>query len=516
MTKQRGNLALVMQMDTENFIVVVSKAQGCDETIGLDPKFLGWAREYTGPFYGETWQKLDTDVDTILLEVRRGEESDEDDIYEVDENESDEKFLQRHHQWQPITMRPHFVIKKGDKSGKAKGEWSNAYTTLDGKFIMINKGVKWCQDGKLNTWNPPKAKHKTSSKQQDNMVQRHWTWFDGNALHYCDQDDQEYSIVAGELVCRRHGAETAEEPIWMDNKDKEGIGMRDPFNQRWYPICLNEHIAGRECYALPVVRLTSPTEEESRIEPRDCHDIQQHLNPSAWDKLYISWKQGRWDCSLCVDKFNGQGRHWWAITRVAISTSDANYPEAHVALNCQNGRTRLWFYINEPENGHKVWWPCPNQITEVIVEHIKGDQKRVHCEELVNEVLEWKEFGDEYERIKRIARGDPSDPRLNYLCWMCGNRRNNSFSQLVDHIQGAPARGGKQHIKMRDRWDKAGQPWCIEWLETFQELQASSETVESDNQAFSGADNNGSSSENGYAGSHQDWQHQDWNALAYQ
>ena len=75
MTKQGGNLALVMQMDTENFIVVVSKAQGCDETIGLDPKFLGWAREYDGPFYGETWQQLDTDVDTILIEVRGGEES---------------------------------------------------------------------------------------------------------------------------------------------------------------------------------------------------------------------------------------------------------------------------------------------------------------------------------------------------------------------------------------------------------------------------------------------------------
>ena len=71
-------------------------------------------------------------------------------------------------------------------------------------------------------------------------------------------------------------------------------------------------------------------------------------------------------------------------------------------------------------------------------------------------------------------------------------------------------------MKMRDRWEKARQPWCFQWLETFQELQASSETVESDNQAFSGADNNGSSSENGYAGSHQDWQHQDWNAIAYQ
>ena len=70
-------------------------------------------------------------------------------------------------------------------------------------------------------------------------------------------------------------------------------------------------------------------------------------------------------------------------------------------------------------------------------------------------------------------------------------------------------------MKMRDRWEKARQPWCFQWLETLQELRASSKTVKSDNQAFSGADNNGSSSENGYAGSHLDWQHHE-NALAYQ
>ena len=66
MTKQRENLALVMQMDTGKFVVAVSKAQGCDETMGLDPKFLGWARLYDGQFYGEIWQQLDTDVDKHL------------------------------------------------------------------------------------------------------------------------------------------------------------------------------------------------------------------------------------------------------------------------------------------------------------------------------------------------------------------------------------------------------------------------------------------------------------------
>ena len=139
----------------------------------------------------------------------------------------------------------------------------------------------------------------------------------------------------------------------------------------------------------------------------------------------------------------------------------------------------------------------------------------MHLTALVKEVLDSKEIGDEYERIKRIARGDQSDPKLDHLCWICGNRRSNSHIQFLDYIQGNQSTGGKQHNKMRDRWDKAGKPWCIQWLQTCEELQASSETVESDNQAFSGADN-GFSSENGYAGSHQDWQQQDWYVFAYQ
>ena len=342
------------------------------------------------------------------------------------------------------------------------------------------------------------------------MVQRHWTWFNGNALHYCDQDNQEYSIVFGELVCRRHErAETKEEPIWMDNK--RCIGMLDPYNGRWYPTCLNEHIAGRDCYALPVGSLTSPTEED-RIEWRNCHDIRQSLIPSFPDKLDITWKQGRWDCSLSVDKFNGKARRFWAISHAAFSSSDANYPEAHVALNCQNGRTWLWFYINEPENGHKVWWKCPCQITDVIIEHIRGPKKHVHLAALVNEVLDSKEIGDEYERIKRKALGDPRDPALDNLCWICGNRKFNNHSQLIDHIEGNQVEGGKPHKRMKARWKAAGWPGVVKWLETFGEVQASSETAESDDQAFSEADN-GSSFQNRYAGSHQDWQdHQDWYA----
>ena len=211
MTKQRENLALVMQIDTGKFVVAISKAQGCDETLGLDPKFLGWARFYDGPFYGETWQQLDTDIEKHYREVR-GEESDED---EVDETEHPDQALVSHFQWKPLTMRLRLDTEKGEK-----GEWSYVYTISEEEYTLLNKGAQWMQKGNLKTWNPPRAK----PSKQDKKVELHWMWFNGNALHFCDQDNQEYSILFGELVCRRHnGAETAEEPIWMDNKDNKGM-----------------------------------------------------------------------------------------------------------------------------------------------------------------------------------------------------------------------------------------------------------------------------------------------------
>ena len=75
-TARGGNAALIMESDSGEYFVAISKAQGCDEIKILNPYFIGWLRRYSGPFYGETWEQIDTDVDGFLRDIS-GEESDE-------------------------------------------------------------------------------------------------------------------------------------------------------------------------------------------------------------------------------------------------------------------------------------------------------------------------------------------------------------------------------------------------------------------------------------------------------
>ena len=42
----------------------------------------------------------------------------------------------------------------------------------------------------------------------------------------------------------------------------------------------------------------------------------------------------------------------------------------------------------------------------------------MHLADLVNEVLDSKEIGDEYERIRRRALGITGDPEDDNLCWI--------------------------------------------------------------------------------------------------
>ena len=110
------------------------------------------------------------------------------------------------------------------------------------------------------------------------------------------------------------------------------------------------------------------------------------------------------------------------------------------------------------------------------------------------------------------------EPKEEHLCWICGNRPFNAYSQFINHIEGDQSNGGKDLMKMRKKWQLADCPPCEEWLEKLQEIKASqevsknnsdvsknstqadiqaeqekddrvSETVERDDQAFSGAYN---------------------------
>ena len=79
-----------MESDSGEYFVAISKAQGCDEIKILDPNFIGWVRRYGGPFYGETWEQIDTDVDKFLCDIS-GEESDEEEVNCRDDTEFDDE-----------------------------------------------------------------------------------------------------------------------------------------------------------------------------------------------------------------------------------------------------------------------------------------------------------------------------------------------------------------------------------------------------------------------------------------
>ena len=139
--------------------------------------------------------------------------------------------------WRDLVMKP----RENDK-----GEWSYVYVTqVDGEdYTLLNKGARFLQTGQLETWNPPRAK----SVRRDEKVNVKWMWFHGNALHFCDQQNGEYSLRFGELVCSRHtGVEITAEPVWMDK-----YGLVDPFSKKYFPTGFVEHVAGRRYLVLPV------------------------------------------------------------------------------------------------------------------------------------------------------------------------------------------------------------------------------------------------------------------------
>ena len=143
-----GNCALIMEADTGEYFVAISKAQGCDEIKVLDPSFIGWVRRYEGPFFGERWIDIDNDVNNFLQD-NSGEEGD--DEPDNPDGELDDETFKSHLRWRELVMR----ARQNDK-----GEWSYVYVTqIDGvEYTLLNKGARFLQTGLLETWNPPRSK----------------------------------------------------------------------------------------------------------------------------------------------------------------------------------------------------------------------------------------------------------------------------------------------------------------------------------------------------------------------
>ena len=66
-TRIGHNPVLIIETDSGQRFMVISKAEGCDEAKILDPNFIGWVRQYEGVCFGRgTWEHIDESVDRFF------------------------------------------------------------------------------------------------------------------------------------------------------------------------------------------------------------------------------------------------------------------------------------------------------------------------------------------------------------------------------------------------------------------------------------------------------------------
>ena len=450
-TTREGHLVLVMEIKSSNDVyVVLSKAQGCDDIKVGDPNFIGWLRRYEGPGSALNFDRIDSDVDSFYQqEIGFDEDIDQGEPLSVDAF----KVL---HGWRELMMRP----RKNDK-----GQWSYVYVTqVDGgtDYTLLNKGAKFLRTGQLAKWNPPKAKWVGPDEREDVK----WMWYEADAVHYFDENDDEFSIGFGELVCFRHtGREIEAEQFWMGND-----GIMNPFTRRYLPTGFVEHIAGRKRLALPVDGFKCCYEYDND----DCSDINEE-GTEPGSLVTISWRQSSWNCKVVLDPSRITNVH------VECESDDRRASrEPHTAgagINYGDNRPWLWFFVQKTADRRKMWWKCPKQIVDVM----ETQKRRRNPRGLVREAdrappaayYEQPSTPLVREVEDQLIPCDGVDtpnakPKKGVKCWICNDRWLNDHKQLVDHIEGA-GEGSKSHLKYRRRWMEEGQPQRADWLQFLKE-----------------------------------------------
>eukprot|EP00928_Gymnodinium_smaydae_P028470 TRINITY_DN21701_c0_g3_i1.p1 TRINITY_DN21701_c0_g3~~TRINITY_DN21701_c0_g3_i1.p1 ORF type:complete len:685 (+),score=81.99 TRINITY_DN21701_c0_g3_i1:214-2268(+) len=456
------HVALVMEADTGECFVAISKAQGCDSERIQDPNFIGWVRLYSGCFSSSSpkcsvaaddsrmlsWNTLDDDIASFLEDVSTCEDAQE---------PFDDSTLKDRLSWRMLLMQP----RKNDK-----GMWSYVYVAqVNGKeYTLLNKGVRVLQTSLLETWNPPRAK----SVSQDEKTVIAWMWFDGDVLYFTDPQNETYSVGFKELVITKHiDGESIQELIWMDKN-----GLMDPFSGKYFSAMLVEHIAGRKSLVLPVTTVTCRDESATEDWRQTYDDASRIVEQADGDQLEVSWRQERWDCKLRMSKRSLDGA--WEIREVETTGfHDRESSQASVGMSFGE-KTQLWFFTKEKETIR--WWRCPSRVAEVLCAHTKRRRRYIRETEGAKESDDQATTTCDDAKVPDLVReiddqstldgagNDEGQATSQFSCWICGGRAFNARHQLVDHILGAGG-GGKSHLKMRRRWIDSGQPVREDWLE---------------------------------------------------
>ena len=273
------HLALVMETDTGDCLIALSKAQGCETEQRRMLNFLGWMRRCEViPKDRLAWEQIDDEINMFYHDVSSDVPNN------VDEKPKHlaKQVAPSSREWRELLMVP--------RQNK-KGMWRYVYVAyIDGQyFTLLNKGASYLQTGTLETWNPPRA----TCMPPDQKLSVHWLWSINNELHFTTADGEEYIVSYGDLVCRRRSDHAAQLPIWMDK-----FGLIEPHTNKYFPAALVEHIAGRSSWKLPLNAFVCQANDKIAMSQHDCTHIHQALHSLSPNKLTVSWREGPWFCSM--------------------------------------------------------------------------------------------------------------------------------------------------------------------------------------------------------------------------
>lgn len=474
-TRIQGVRALVLKHSEDECFALLSKVQGCESCDVQNPELLGFVRSYpttslcSSNTTGDGWQGFDDDVEMFINNIKTCSEDECGDAF-------DDAATINMHQWRLLGMGIH-CTESLEESHVFKAQ-------VHGRpFLLLNKGFQWMKSGRVEDMNPSRAVNKIGVVR----LCLRWLWWDGDSIHYLDQDENHYSVEYGVLSCTLHevgGMTTL--PIWSDN-----AGLSCPFTQRHFPVCVNEHIAGRRKY-VPNWRSLLYSEGLSDNNDDSVMEIEELVDGQASD-FGLTWRTATRFSSTtncwyywrqCL-RLGGRGwaervdatavrREWSDSIRNWVDAKTVNHgiglkldsPSKNTSTSIADLRAQLWFVTTTLcQDSKPEWWPCPMRVATLISQGFR----RIH-NTIVRTCLDSTSLATENCLVREVLEQEEefsaglNDPKKQWKCWICLDRTFNAEHQFVEHVRGSDGNGSKSHNKFRNRWCANGNPTREVWL----------------------------------------------------